>query len=69
MVHISDRNLLPQPPTVSIAHGEGAVSSARENPIPNGKKQRIGVLICGPPSMLHDTPDRRSAGTEADTWW
>jgi ferric-chelate reductase len=28
---------------------------AHANPMPNDKKQRIGVLVCGPASMLHDT--------------
>ncbi|KAJ5389484.1 Riboflavin synthase-like beta-barrel, partial [Penicillium cataractarum] len=31
------------------------VAMAHANPMPNGKKQRIGVLVCGPASMLHDT--------------
>ncbi|KAJ5175339.1 Riboflavin synthase-like beta-barrel [Penicillium canariense] len=31
------------------------VATAHANPMPNGKKQRIGVLVCGPASMLHDT--------------
>jgi predicted ferric reductase len=31
------------------------VAMAHANPMPNDKKQRIGVLVCGPASMLHDT--------------
>lgn len=31
------------------------VAMTHVNPMPNGKKQRIGVLVCGPASMLHDT--------------
>jgi ferric-chelate reductase len=31
------------------------VAMAHANPMPTGKKQRIGVLVCGPASMLHDT--------------
>ena len=31
------------------------VGVAGTHPYPSGKKQRIGVLVCGPASMLHDT--------------
>ncbi|KAF3386518.1 Ferric/cupric reductase transmembrane component 7 [Penicillium rolfsii] len=31
------------------------VAMAHANSMPNAKKQRIGVLVCGPASMIHDT--------------
>lgn len=40
------------------------VTDARVHTAPGGKKKRIGVLVCGPASMLHDT---RNAAALAQT--
>lgn len=42
-----------------------AVAIAHANPMPKNQKQRIGVLVCGPASMLHDTRNAAALAQES----
>lgn len=41
------------------------VASAREHRCPGGRKPRIGVVVCGPASMLHDTRNAAAAAQKS----
>ncbi|KAJ5604927.1 hypothetical protein N7510_010081 [Penicillium lagena] len=44
---------------------ERTIASAREQRCPGGRKPRIGVVVCGPASMLHDTRNAAAAAQKS----